>query len=154
MRKSTVLLMLAGTVAVAACQRSADAQLRSGEYVGCYDFGFESGFFAQAPVHSESELWFVVAAPDSFWAAVERMHKPGRNAEVFLRVRAELGPKGPHGYGHLGLGKREMRVQQVLELRPNTEADGPCFPPPPSVPSPAADANNTLVPTRTFPRNN
>lgn len=139
MRIGTLSLMLAGAVTLSACQKPAGPE----EYVGCYDFGFESGFFAQAPVHTESELWFVVAAPDSFWAAVEAMTKPGRNAEVFLRVRAELGPRSLHGYGHLGLAKREMRIQEVLELRPNTEADGPCFPPPPTIP-PTASADGRV----------
>lgn len=130
---NAVVLMLSSAVVVAACGAlSPRSGLPPSEYVGCYHVGFESGFFAQAPVHSESELWFVASAPAPFFATVKDMIKLEEEAEIYLRVRAELGPKG--WYGHMGLGSREMHIHQVIEFRMNTREDGPCLPPPPAPP--------------------
>ena len=139
------LLMLGSAMLVTACNGESPAvRLPSPEYVGCYLFGFEAGFFAQAPVHSDTELWFVVSAPDTFLDSVEDMYRPEHHAEIFLRVRADVGPEGPHGYGHMGLAKREMHIREVLEFRDNMDSDGPCFPPPPSQPSSSGGANYAL----------
>ncbi|MGC3982593.1 MAG: hypothetical protein QM808_15195 [Steroidobacteraceae bacterium] len=100
------------------------------EYTGCYSYGFESGVFSQAPVQAESELWYVTSAPDQFWDAVERLAKPGNDAEVYARVRAILGLERKEGYGPMGMARREMHITEVLDLRANAASDGPCFPAP------------------------
>ncbi len=97
------------------CAPAANLQ-RGEEFRGYYQAGFEVEAFEPC---GSPEKWWVVRGDEL--NARYRQFVGAPYEPVFIVVRGQVGPRGR--YGHLGLYNRELVVQQVLEIRPLSEAD-------------------------------
>jgi hypothetical protein len=103
------------------------------EYSGCLTWGFEDAYFL--PIAGGGKVqWWIAAVPNDFPAWLNTVPAQSGYRTMFARVIATLGASGR--YGHSGMGSREIKISEVLELRQFEESDGMCGVPPPPVPHP------------------
>jgi hypothetical protein len=116
---------LLGSLALGAEKLSQQLQ----EYVGCFNFDFESSFFIPIPTRN-GERWHVTSAPDELFKTVDSFTPHA--GTLYLKVIAEVGSRGRFGY--MGSATRELTIHKIVELRQFEESDGVCIPPipPPS----------------------
>jgi len=108
--------VLLATLLGAACGAPPDV------FAGRFESGFETSAFH--PCGSEEQWW--VTADSGAWA---RLHAPPARTDsggyleavAFVRLRGRRSPRGE--YGHVGAYDRELRVTEVLEVRPPAEAE-------------------------------
>lgn len=97
-------------------------------YPGLYEGGTETSAFTPCGADHAGERWWVIADSTAH-AAWERGGVAGGELRPHLSVRAYTLVRGTitdtGRYGHLGAYNRELRVEEVLEVRP-PEAESGC----------------------------
>jgi len=104
----------------------------TGEFRGHYTSGFESSDFTPCQplepldgtaYEGQQQFVWVEFSDEGFKTDHHRWPDPGSDPypSVYVRWRATV--TGPGGYGHLGVGMYQMRVERILEVRKPTESD-------------------------------
>jgi hypothetical protein len=128
----TILIAVASSRAIVA-EAAEPSPPANGEHVGCLTWGFEDAFFRPLADNGKVQ-WWVAAVPDDFGVWLQTVPMKSGLRMMFARVIASVGAPGE--YGHMGMGSREIRISEILELRQFEESDGACGVPPPPVPPP------------------
>jgi hypothetical protein len=91
------------------------------EYRGLYEAGFEKSWFHPCDAKAGDDTWWVTLTDAALKQRDSLATKlRGTPGPVFVRWRGTTSAKMQAG--HMGRGSRYMLVQEVLELRPATEA--------------------------------
>jgi hypothetical protein len=99
---------------LAACESKAPWP-SSGVFVGYYTHGFEQSDFK--PVGTGERWWLSgnIGVVTNLFVAPSSKELPKVQRPVYIVVRGTLSAEGRHG--HLGGYKRELSVQEVIEIR-------------------------------------
>ena len=88
---------------------------------GCYSYAYERSEFCP-PGHSPGADCYWLSGEAEAIKEVLGEPLPGRGVRADMEVRATL--SAPGNYGHYGASSRELRVSEIIEIRPR-EADCP-----------------------------
>ena len=95
------------------------------EYRGAYQRGFEQSWFASCDAPSGDKLWWVTLTDQALLERDSLLAKVSNApaGELFVRVRATVGPRMPAGM--MGRGTRYMLVTEIIEVK-QLPSDGGC----------------------------
>ncbi len=100
----TGLIVVVAILAIAGCEKSAPWPA-DGVFSGYYQWGFERSDFKPA---GTTERWWVAGN-------IAPLRQSSSPETVYIVIRGTLSPKSR--YGHLDQYKRELTVEEVIEMR-------------------------------------
>ena len=108
-------IAIALAIIIGSCSNDRAPWPKSGIFVGYYEFGFEVCVFAPA---GSTERWWLggdLSRLNSLLVAPSATEPSKMRSPLHIVVRGTLSPEGR--YGHMSRYRRELEVQEVIEVR-------------------------------------